>query len=91
LVAALQKLMADGALHAYQVDEEVVHSADPGGFYFAIVTNGAEGLDKFEAEIDQMEKSNPAATAGLGATLDTHGHRDMLAKVDTMTRKQLLQ
>lgn len=87
LVAALQKMMAQGALHAYQIDEEDIHSADPGAFFVAIVTNGAEGLDKFDAAIDEMEKSNPTAGPALGATLDPHGHRDLLAKVDTMTHK----
>lgn len=87
LVAALQKMMAQGALHAYQIDEEDVHSADPGTFFVAIITNGAEGLDKFDAAINEMQKSNPTVGAALGATLDPHGHRDTLAKVDTMTHK----
>ncbi len=85
--AALQKMMADGSLHGYSIDEQAVHSSDPNQFSVAIITNGPEGLDKFEAAIDAMEKDNPAVVAALGATLDEHGHRDFLAKVDTMTQK----
>jgi hypothetical protein len=85
--ALLEKLLAEGALHAYQLDEEAVHSGDPGTLYVAIVSNGAEGLDKFEAAIDEMGKSNPAALAGFGTLIDRHGHRDMLARVDTITHK----
>lgn len=85
--AMLEKLLAGGALHAYQLDEEAVHSGDPGTLYVAIVSNGAEGLDKFEAAIEEMGKSNPAAMAGFGTLIERHGHRDMLARVDTMMHK----
>jgi hypothetical protein len=87
LVATLEKLLADGALHFYSIDEEVVHTEDPGGFDYAIVTNGAEGLDKFAAALEEAGKSNPAGMAGFSALLDTHGHRDFLARVSVMTHK----
>ena len=86
-VSLLDKLMADGALHGYQVDEEVVHSTDVGTMFVVVVTNGPEGVDKFNAALEEAEKSNPAAWAGLRATLDPAGHRDMLARVGTMTHK----
>lgn len=87
MVAMLEKLLADGALHSYQIDEEAVHSEDPGAFYVAIVANGAEGIDKFNAAIDENEKKNPAGWAGFGSLLSTEGHRDFLAHVDAMTVK----
>lgn len=87
MVAMLEKLMADGALHSYQIDEEVVHSQNPGLFHVAIVANGAEGIDKFNAAIDENEKKNPAGWAGFGGLLDPEGHRDFLAHVDSMTVK----
>lgn len=85
--ALLEKLLAEGALHAYQLDEEAVHSGDPGILYVGVVTNGAEGLDKFEAAVSELGKSNPAGLAGFGSLIDRHGHRDILARVDTMTHK----
>ena len=87
MVALLEKLMASGALHAYTVDEEIVHSMDPGAFFVVIVTNGAEGLDKFDAAIEEMGKSNPTALPAFRSLIEEHGHRDFLAKVGTTTHK----
>ncbi len=87
MVAILEKLLADGALHAYQIDEEAVHSSDPDGFYVAIIANGAEGIDKFDAALDESEKKNPAGMAGFGSLLDAQGHRDTLAFVDYINHK----
>ncbi len=49
IIPFLDKLMADGALHSYSVDREVIHSDDPDAVDIAIVTNNADGLDKFMA------------------------------------------
>jgi hypothetical protein len=87
MVALLEKLLADGALHSYQIDEEAVHSTDPGTLFVAIVANGGEGIDKFNAALEESEKANPAGWAGLRTTLDTAGHRDFLAHVATLTNK----
>ena len=87
MVALLEKLLADGALHGYQIDEDSVHAADPGAFYIAIIANGPEGIDKFNTALDEAEKNNPASWAGFGSTIDPAGHRDTLARVSTMTHK----
>jgi hypothetical protein len=87
MVALLEKLLADGALHGYQIDEETVHSADPGAFFIAIITNGPEGIDKFNTALNEAEKNNPAGWAGFGSTIDPAGHRDTLARVSTMVHK----
>lgn len=87
MVALLEKLLADGALHDYQIDQETVHSADPGAFFIAIIANGPEGIDKFNTALDAAEKNNPAGWAGFGSTVDGTGHRDTLARVNTMTHK----
>jgi hypothetical protein len=87
VVALLEKLQADGAIYSYQIDEEVIHSSDPNGFYMAIVTNGAEGLDKLSAALDESEKKDPGGTAALDALLEEQGHRDFLSRVDIMNHK----
>jgi hypothetical protein len=87
MVVLLEKLLADGALHSYQIDSEAVHSTDPGTLFVAIVANGGEGIDKFEAALDESEKTNPAGWAGLRTTIDAAGHRDFLAHVATLTNK----
>ncbi len=87
IVAVLEKLLADGAIHSYTVDEEIVHSEDPGTMFVVFVANGAEGLDKFNAAVDDLRKNNPAGAAAYGTLVDAHGHRDTLARVSTMTNK----
>jgi hypothetical protein len=87
MVAMLDKLMADGALHGYQIDEETIHSSDPDQFYVAIIAAGAQGLDKFDAAVEDWQKNNPTALAAFRGLINPQGHRDTLAHVDTMTHK----
>ena len=87
MVGILEKLLAAGALHSYTIDEEVVHSDEPGTTFVVLVANGAEGLDKFDAAIEDMRKNNPVALAAYSSLIDSHGHRDTLAHVNTMTNK----
>jgi hypothetical protein len=87
MVGILEKLFAEGALHSYTIDEEVVHSEDPGTTYVVFVANGAEGLDKFDAALAEIRKNNPVALVAYGTLIDSHGHRDTLARVNTMTDK----
>jgi hypothetical protein len=85
--ALLEKMLMDGSLHAYTIDRETVHSMDPNTFFIVMVTNGAEGLDKFNAALEEMGKSNPAALPAFGSLIEGHGHRDTLARVGTATYK----
>ena len=82
-----EKLLDEGALHAYQIDTESVHSGDPGAVNLVIITNGADGIDKFDAAIDEMQKTNPAGEMAFGSLFAETGHRDILARVDFMTHK----
>lgn len=87
MVPMLEKLLADGAIHNYQIDEESVHTSNPGSINVAIITNGAEGLDKFNAAVDAMEKNNGLAVAAFGQAVDEAAHRDLLALVPSYTHK----
>src|SRR6266699_340340 len=87
MVALLEKLMADGALHAYSVDREIIHTMDANAFFVVLVTNGPEGLDKFNAAVDDTGKNNPAARAACRALVSENGHRDTLAKVTPTVHK----
>jgi hypothetical protein len=87
MVSFLEKLLADGALHSYEIDSEAVHSTDLGTIFVAIVANGGEGVDKFDTGLDEAQKANPAGWAGLQGTIDPVGHRDFLAHVGTTTHK----
>jgi hypothetical protein len=87
MVPMLDKLVSDGALYGYQIDMENVHSGDPGTIFLAIIANGGEGLDKFGAALEEAEKNDPAVWAGMSSTLNQTGHRDFLARVNSMTHK----
>jgi hypothetical protein len=88
MAALVEKMFADGALHAYTIDQEVVHTMDRNAFFVVMVTNGPEGLDKFDAAIEEMNKSNPTALAAFSSLIDEHAqHTDMLARVSTTTHK----
>jgi hypothetical protein len=87
MVAMFDKLLADGAIHDYQVDQETIHSSDPDTFWVAFIANGPEGIDKFNAAVEENRKKNPAGMAGFGSLLDSEGHRDFLAFVDYINHK----
>jgi hypothetical protein len=87
MVALLEKMLADGALQAYTIDEEKVHTTERNAFFVVIVTNGAKGLHKFNAALTEMNKNNPTPLAAFGSLIDEHGHPDMLARVSTTTHK----
>ncbi len=86
IIPILDKLLADGAIHLYSVDREAVHSEDSSVVDIAIVTNGAEGLDKFMAALDAAGKANPLGGPAFGAATDSSAHRDFLATA-TLTIK----
>lgn len=75
----LDKLMADGSLHSYSVDREAIHSDDPSEIDIAIVTNNADGLDKFMAALEANGKANPTGGPAFGAASESSAHRDFLA------------
>jgi hypothetical protein len=79
IIPFLDKLIADGALHSYSVDREVIHSGDQNAVDIAIVTNNADGLDKFMAALEANGKANPTGGPAFGAATETSEHRDFLA------------
>ena len=79
MVPILDKLLADGAIHSYSIDREAVHSNDPNTVDVAIVTNDADGLDKFMAALESAGKANPLGGPAFASATDGSLHRDFLA------------
>jgi hypothetical protein len=79
IVPMLERLVADGSLHSYSVDREAIHSDDPSAVDIAIVTNNADGLDKFMAALEANGKANPTGGPAFGAATESSAHRDFLA------------
>jgi hypothetical protein len=87
IVALMEKLVADDSIHAYTVEQEIIHSMDPNAFFVVMITNGAEGLDKFDAALEDMGKSNPAAFPAFTSMVEGKNHRDTLARASIAVYK----
>jgi hypothetical protein len=80
LVPLLEKLLADGTILEYEIDNEAIHTEAPGAFWIFYLTPNAEGLDKVNTAIRGTLKTNPLAGPAFDSTTDSNGHRDYLAR-----------
>jgi len=78
VVPLLEKQLSDGAIHEYEIDEEAVHSHAPGTFLIVYVAASGEGLDKVDAAVREVLRSNPLGGSAFGSMTDPDGHRDGL-------------
>ncbi|HXR18477.1 MAG TPA: hypothetical protein VN757_00890 [Steroidobacteraceae bacterium] len=76
----LEKLLADGTIVEYEVDEEAIHTQAPDTFWVFYITQNAEGIDKVNAAIRSVIKANPLIGPSLDSMLDFTPHRDYLAR-----------
>jgi hypothetical protein len=82
IVPLLEKLLADGTLHEYEVDTQAIHTEAPGTFWIFYITKDAEGLDKVTAALAAAMKASPLGGAAFGAMVDFTPHRDDLARTN---------
>jgi hypothetical protein len=75
-----EKLLADGTVVEYEVDEEAVHTEAPDSFWLFYVTQNADGLDKVTAAIGQALKASPLLGPAFNNFIDFTPHRDFLAR-----------
>lgn len=80
IVPLLEKLLADGTVIEYEVDEEAIHTESPSMFYIVYITKSAEGLDKVNAAVAEMFKTNPLTGPAFGSMVDFTEHRDYLSR-----------
>jgi hypothetical protein len=74
----LEKLLADGAIVEYEVDEEAIHTEDPNTFWLFYIAPNAEGIDKLNAALRSAIKANPLLSPSLDSMVDWTPHRDSL-------------
>jgi hypothetical protein len=86
IVPLLEKLLADGTLHAYEVDTQAIHTEAPGSFVIVYLAANADGLDKVNAALDEAMKSNPLGGVAFESLVDLSAHHDELS-VGTATYK----
>src|SRR5438067_1916473 len=82
----LEKLTADGALHAWSYHNEWIVK-DPGRVTTVLIANGPEGLDRYVTAINEVFDKNPDAVAPLLAATEPGSRRDFLLRVTTMRLK----
>jgi hypothetical protein len=81
-VPLLEKLLADGTIHEYEIDTEAVHTDNPAIFSVVFIAANAEALDKVNAALQGLTKANPLGSPALGAMVDFSAHRDELARTN---------
>jgi hypothetical protein len=80
VVPLLEKQLAAGTIAEYEIDEQAIHTAAPGSFLIVYIATNAEGLDKVQAAVAEMLKSNPMASSAFGSMTEASGHRDELLR-----------
>jgi len=80
IVPAMDKLVADGTVTEYEIDEMAIHTSAPGTFSIVYVTPTPEGLDTVSAAIRALGKAHPLGIDAFGSFTDDNGHRDELGK-----------
>jgi len=72
----LEKLLADGSLIDWEIDTEAVHTDAPGEFMIIYVSQKPDAMDKVQAAIAELDKSNPLGGPAFGSVTDSSAHRD---------------
>jgi hypothetical protein len=80
IVPLMEKLLADGSIVEYEVDEEAIHTESPAGFWVGYITPNSAGLDKVNAALGQAIKTNTFAGPAFDAMIDSADHRDYLSR-----------
>lgn len=81
-VPLMEKLLADGAIHEYEIDTEAIHTQAPGEILLAYIAANAEALDKVNDAVRDLGKASPLAGPALSSMVDFTPHRDFLARTD---------
>jgi hypothetical protein len=82
IVPLMEKMLADGAIHEYEVDTEAIHTQAPGTFWLFYIAANAEGLDKVNTALEAALKASPFVGPAFGSMVDFSVHRDDLVRTD---------
>ena len=82
IVPLLEKMLADGTIHEYEIDTLAIHTEAPGTFYIFYLAANAEALDKAQAAVRETLKANPLHGPAFDSMTDYTGHRDFLARTN---------
>ena len=86
MVTLLEKLLADGALHSYSIDEETSIRVTRTGSRSPLLPTALKASTSSKRQSRKMKKET-RRMGRIGSLLDNEGHRDFLARVDSMANK----
>ena len=78
----MEKMLADGTIHEWEVDTQAIHTDAPGTFWIFYIAANAEALDKVNAALRETAKANPLRGPAFESMVDYPPHRDMLARTN---------
>ena len=81
-VPLLEKLLADGSIVEYEIDEETIHTESPDSFFVYILAPTAEGLDKFNQAVRESLKNSPMLAPAFASMINSAPHRDQLLRAN---------
>ena len=82
IVPLLEKMLADGTLHEYEIDEQAIHTSAPGTFLIVYLAASADGLDKVNAAIREVIKSKPLDGTAFESMVNIATHHDELVRTN---------
>lgn len=82
VVPLLEKLLADGTIHEYEIDTQAIHTEAPDMFWIFYIAANAEALDKVNAALRDALKANPLGGPAFESMTDSSAHRDGLVRTN---------
>ncbi len=87
LMPVYERLLAEGAIHAYDLQTEWNVTSPPDTAYVVTVATNAEGEDRRVAAINDAFEKNPAILDALASATEPGSRHDFLARVTLMRHK----
>jgi hypothetical protein len=81
-VPLMEKMLADGTIHEYEIDTEAIHTQDPSSFWVEYIGANAEAVDKVGAAVREALRTNPLGGPAFGSMVNFTEHRDNLSRTN---------
>jgi hypothetical protein len=83
-VPLFEKLLAEGTIVEYEIDEEQIHTVNPGRFWVVYLCKTAADLDKVDAALSGAFGASPFIGPALDSMVQNGEHRDYLERTDAV-------
>jgi hypothetical protein len=83
-VPLFEKLLADGTILEYEIDEEQIHTEAPGRFWVVYLCKTADDLDKVNTALAGAFGASPFIGPALDTMVQSGTHRDYLSRTDAV-------